>query len=139
MWTRTWTVDELNNDWLGKLAVEIDFKIIRVDLDGLAAVCPVSDKTTQPFGAWHGGMSCYLAESLASLASCLCLDSDHAAVGMSLTASHLRPTFSGDVTIEVKIRHLGKRTHVWDFRLLDQGAKEISMGTVTTAVVEKGR
>ena len=46
---------------------------------------------TQPFGLWHGGASCVLAETLASLGSYAHGRPNRIGVGVDLNATHHRP------------------------------------------------
>jgi 1,4-dihydroxy-2-naphthoyl-CoA hydrolase len=82
--------------------------------DFLRATLPVTERTVQPFGLLHGGASVALAESLGSVASMCCIDTErYMCVGQEINANHLRGVPSGStVTATARPFHLGARSHV---------------------------
>jgi len=138
VWKVPVDVQELNQRWTSALKQLIGFAIVDVSADSITAVFPVNAETRQPFGALHGGVICYCAESLASMASNMTIgDPDTMAVGMALTASHVRPSFDGDVKLTVTLRHGGRKTQLWAYELRDQKQKLLSLGTVTMALTPR--
>lgn len=76
---------------------------------------PVVEEMLQPQGILHGGMSAYLAESVASEAGNLTLDKEKEhVVGLDLTSTHLLPVALGDTirSIATPVRR-GGRVQVW--------------------------
>ena len=53
---------------------------------------------TQPYGLWHGGASCVLAETLASLGSFMYAQPERVSVGVDINATHHRSVTAGWVT-----------------------------------------
>ena len=78
-------------------------------------VTPVVEEMLQPQGILHGGMSAYLAESVASEAANLALEgaADYI-VGRDLTSTHLLPVALGDTIRSgaTSVRQ-GGRIQVW--------------------------
>ncbi|WP_303249837.1 PaaI family thioesterase [uncultured Slackia sp.] len=78
-------------------------------------VTPVVEEMLQPQGILHGGMSAYLAESVASEAANLALEgaADYI-VGLDLTSTHLLPVALGDTirSVATSVRQ-GGRIQVW--------------------------
>lgn len=78
-------------------------------------VTPVVKEMLQPQGILHGGMSAYLAESVASEAANLALEgaADYI-VGLDLTSTHLLPVALGDTirSVATSVRQ-GGRIQVW--------------------------
>lgn len=78
-------------------------------------VTPVVEEMLQPQGILHGGMSAYLAESVASEAANLALGgtADYI-VGLDLTSTHLLPVALGDTirSVATSVRQ-GGRIQVW--------------------------
>ena len=61
---------------------------------------PVNSKTKQPLGLLHGGASCVLAESTASIAAFLVVDPKmKTVVGLNLLANHLKSIKDGYVLL----------------------------------------
>ena len=64
----------------------------------IKAKMPVDERTKMPFGLLHGGASCVLAETLASLAGFLCINPDQQSlVGLEINANHIRSITEGEV------------------------------------------
>jgi len=116
----------------------LDIKAISITEDALVAEMPVNEKVKQPFGILHGGASVVLAESVGSIASALMIDMDKfAAVGLDINANHLRPVTKGKVFARCKPFHIGKTTHVWDIRIVDERDKLVCVSRLTMAIIKK--
>lgn len=106
--------------------------------DFLRGTMPVDPRTRQPFGLLHGGASVALAESLGSLAGNLCLDNEAStAVGLEISANHIRSITSGTVTGTARPLHLGRNTQVWDIRIEDEEGRLVCVSRLTLAVVAR--
>ncbi|WP_424102581.1 hotdog fold thioesterase, partial [Paraburkholderia sp.] len=57
------TLDELNATREGTLLRNLDIVFSEIGDDFVRATMPVDDRTRQPFGLLHGGMSVVLAET----------------------------------------------------------------------------
>jgi len=100
---------------------------------------PVDHRTRQPFGILHGGASVVLAETLGSVASYLCLTDPvkQRAVGLEINANHLRPVSEGWVYGKVTAVHLGRKTHLWDIKITNEGGKLVCVSRITVMIVEQ--
>jgi 1,4-dihydroxy-2-naphthoyl-CoA hydrolase len=99
---------------------------------------PVGPKTHQPAGILHGGASVLLAESAASIASIINIDNQkYAAVGLEINANHLRSKSDGIVTAVATPFHIGRKTMVWDIRIIDEQDKLICISRCTVAIIDK--
>ncbi|OAI41797.1 hypothetical protein AYO41_01515 [Verrucomicrobia bacterium SCGC AG-212-E04] len=88
-------------------------EITRYDADGTVMTMPISEKTRQPLGLFHGGMSLVLAESAASVHSCWGLDlSKFAPVGIEINGSHLSSATEGTVRATARVLRRGRSTIV---------------------------
>ena len=116
---------------VGHLGIEF----IESGPDFICATLPVDHRTIQPMGILHGGASVVLAETLGSVASFLALDSDHFAVGLQITANHLKQVRSGNVTGTVRPVHLGRTTHVWDITIETEAGDPVCVSRLTMAVM----
>jgi 1,4-dihydroxy-2-naphthoyl-CoA hydrolase len=116
----------------------LGMRITEVGADYLRATMPVNAHTHQPFGLLHGGASVALAETLGSIGSMLCLDSERfMAVGQEINANHIRGISSGTVTATARPYHLGRSSHVWHIEIRDEGERLVCVSRLTIAVVER--
>jgi 1,4-dihydroxy-2-naphthoyl-CoA hydrolase len=138
IWFAEPDLDALNRvhaqDINGHLGIEMtDF-----GADWLAGRMPVDARTRQPMGILHGGASVVLAESLASAAANLCVDSAVAyCVGQEVNANHLRAVTEGYVTGVTRPFHLGRTSQVWGIELKDANGRPTCIARLTIAVVPR--
>ncbi|USS96684.1 hotdog fold thioesterase [Serratia symbiotica] len=71
IWTRSISLDELNQRCQNRLIDHLGIKFSALTAETLEATMQVKSITHQPFGLLHGGASVALAESLGSMASWL--------------------------------------------------------------------
>jgi 1,4-dihydroxy-2-naphthoyl-CoA hydrolase len=107
-----------------------------VGADHLVARMPVDRRTLQPFGILHGGASVLLAESLVSCAATFVVPPGKMAVGMEINANHLRPVTSGWVTGTARPISLGRRSQVWEVRIVDDSDRLVCISRCTLAVID---
>jgi 1,4-dihydroxy-2-naphthoyl-CoA hydrolase len=87
---------------------------------------------TQPFGVLHGGASCVLAETLASVGACMHFGADGAgAVGIEISATHHRPASSGRVHGVATAVHLGRSVATYEVVITDDAGKRICTARMT--------
>jgi len=105
----------------------------------VVAQMPVGPRVHQPYGLLHGGASVALAETVASYAGWLNVDREtEQVVGVEINANHLRAKRDGMVTATATPIHVGRRTHVWDVRIVDEAGKAVCVSRCTLAVVPRG-
>ena len=98
----------------------------------------VDQRTRQPFGILHGGASAALAETVASLGAIANVDSEEfVAVGLEINANHLRAKSDGVVTATATPIHIGRTTHVWDIRIIDEHNRPVCVSRCTLAIRPK--
>ncbi len=111
---------------------------INVGDDFIEATMPVNKHTHQPYGLLHGGASAALAETVGSVASSLCIDTDkQICVGIEINCNHVRGKKSGIVTARAEPLHIGATTHVWDIKIRDEREKLICVSRLTVAILKK--
>ena len=134
----TCTLDTLNAMQPGSILEVLGIRFTHLDEDSLEATMPVDHRTVQPLGLLHGGASVVLAESLGSVASLLCIDSDRfSCVGLDVNANHIRAVREGVVTGRVTAIHIGRSTHVWEIRIRDEQDRLVCICRLTMAILEK--
>jgi 1,4-dihydroxy-2-naphthoyl-CoA hydrolase len=130
-------INAFQRNTIGEL---LDIRFEAVGEDFITASMVVDARTHQPFGLLHGGASVVLAESLGSTASMLCLDpARFYCVGLEINANHLRGVRSGRVTATARPVHIGRSTHVWVIRLVDDHGKPSCISRLTVAVIPLGQ
>ncbi len=90
-------------------SAHLEIEITRYDAEGMELTMPITDKTRQPLGLFHGGMSLVLAESAASMHACWGVDlSKVAPVGIEINGSHLRSARDGTVRATARVIRRGR-------------------------------
>lgn len=121
----------------------VDFlgiKFTEVGDDYLKATMPVDHRTIQPMGILHGGASCVLAETIASIGGNYCVDQNHYyCVGLDINTNHIRTAKDGIVTGVAKPIHLGKTTQVWEIKIYNPQEQLVSISRLTLAVLKKSQ
>ena len=103
--------------------------------DYITAKMPVDHRTRQPFGLLHGGASCVLAESLGSVAGQLCVDmTKQMVVGLEINANHIRGVKDGYVHGTARPVHVGRSTHVWEIKIVNDSKQLVCISRLTLAV-----
>lgn len=138
MFKRRPSLDELNQQRLGTLVDALGIQITELGEDYIRGSMPCDERTRQPFGLLHGGASVALAETLGSIAGNLCLDNERfLAVGLEISANHLRPVTRGSVQGTARAIHVGRQTQVWDIRIEDDEGRMSCISRLTLAVIPK--
>ena len=119
------------------LVARLGIELVESGPDWLRGRMPVDERTRQPFGLLHGGASVVLAESLASFASAAAIDlRQKLPVGLEINANHLRGVREGWVIGTARIVHLGRTTHVWDIRIVDEADRPVCISRCTVAIID---
>ncbi len=122
----------------GTLNESLGIEITEIGSDFVRGRMPVDARTKQHFGLLHGGASAALAETLGSIGGNLCVDPERwVAVGLEISANHLRPVTGGWVTGTARPLHLGRSTQVWDIRIEDDAGKLSCISRLTLSVIPK--
>ena len=129
-------LDHANEISAGSAIGHLGIEFTELGADYLSGRMPVDSRTRQPFGILHGGASVLLAESLVSCAATFVAAPGQACVGMEINANHLRPVTSGWVTGTARPVSLGRRTQVWEVRIVDGNDKLVCISRCTMAVID---
>lgn len=132
------TVSAINRMNSGTLAASLGIEFTEVGGAFMRARMPVDERTVQPFGLLHGGATIALAETMGSVASSALIDLERqAAVGIEINGNHLRAAKTGYVSGTVRPIHIGRRTHVWDIRVVDDGGGLVNVSRLTIMIIER--
>ena len=122
------------------LADALGITIVELTTERVVATMPVDHRTRQPYGILHGGASVALAETVASLGGTMNVDLEQFnVVGVEINANHLRAKRDGVVTGTATPIHVGRSTHVWEIRIVDEQDRPVCVSRCTLAVVPRER
>lgn len=123
-------------DTKGTLLETLGIEFLETTKERVVATMPVGPTVHQPFGLLHGGASVALAETVASYAGWLQVDPEREnVVGLEINANHLRAKRDGVVTATGTPIHIGRRTQVWEVRIVDEAGRAVCISRCTLAVV----
>jgi len=121
-------------EWFTGLRSPLDEKLgvelLEVTPTRAVGRCPVAGNT-QPFGLWHGGASCLMAESLASLAGAAEVGPHGAVTGVDINATHLRSAQTGWITGVATAIRIGGTLATYDVSLTDDSGEQICAARIT--------
>lgn len=121
-------------DWFAGLSSPLDEKLgvelLEVTPTRAVGRAPVAGNT-QPFGLWHGGASCVLAEGLASLAAAAEVGPRGAVTGVDINATHLRPAREGWITGVATAIRIGGTLATYDISLTDDAGEQVCAARIT--------
>lgn len=124
-----------NPELTSALDAKMGLELLELTADRVVGRMPVAGNT-QPFGLWHGGASCVLAETLASLGSYAHGQPDRIGVGVDLNATHHRPVRSGWVTGTATALRLGRTVAMYEVVLTDDDGQRVCTARVTCSLIE---
>lgn len=133
------TLEALNKLSRKTLAEHLGMEFTAIGDDYIEARMPVDHRTHQPLGLLHGGASLALAETLGSVAATCCIDmTTQFCVGLEINANHLKSVKEGFVKGKASPIHIGKKTQVWEIRILNETTGDlVCISRITIAVLEK--
>jgi 1,4-dihydroxy-2-naphthoyl-CoA hydrolase len=123
-----------NSRLVSALDTKMGLELLELSAERVVGRMPV-EGNTQPFGLWHGGASCVLAETLASLGSYAHGHPDRVGVGVDLNATHHRPVRSGWVTGTATALRLGRTVVSYEVVLVDDAGERLCTARVTCHLV----
>ena len=119
----------------GSLADRMGIAFTSISPERVEATMPV-DGNRQPYGLLHGGASCVLAETLASVGAALSAWPDRIAVGIEINASHHRSATEGLVRGVATPLRLGRTLSSWSVEISDEQGRRVCTARVTCALRE---
>ena len=127
-------MNELPEGWLKAMGVTITL----ATQDEVRCELTVGPEHLQGYGIVHGGVHCGLIESLASIGAALyALPRGQSVVGLENSTSFVRAVRAGAKLHAVSTPVTrGRRTQVWEARVLDEDEKVVATGRVRLLCVE---
>jgi uncharacterized protein (TIGR00369 family) len=108
--------------------------ITEASAERVVGTMPV-EGNTQPYGVLHGGASCALAESLASVGAAYGDPAGRYPVGVDLNATHHRAVRSGTVTGTATPLHQGRTTATWQVEIRDEEGRRVCTARLTCVLL----
>lgn len=137
IWKRDYTIKDFESRSQNTAVTHLDIRCEEVGTDFLKGSMPVDERTKQPLGLLHGGMSVVLAETLMSNAGNWVVDfPNEYCVGLEINANHVRSAREGRVMGIARPLHLGQSTQVWETRI-EQDSKLICVSRMTLSVLKR--
>ncbi len=125
-------INDLSKNTLGE---HIGMTFTHIEDGLLKGSVPVDNRTVQPYGVLHGGISAVLAETLGSVGSHLIAERENKrAFGIEINSQHLRPVKEGAVHGIAKIVHQGRTMHTWKIDIYNDSGKLISISKLIVAI-----
>ena len=119
---------------LGALNEKMGFELLKLTPEEVIGRMPVAGNT-QPYGLWHGGASCVLAETLASLGSFMHAQPERVSVGVDINATHHRSVTAGWVTGTATALRLGTTVASYEIVITDDAERRVCTARVTCQLV----
>ena len=121
-------------DMSGALNSKMGFELLAITPERVVGRMPVAGNT-QPYGLWHGGASCVLAETLASLGSFMHAQPERISVGVDINATHHRSVTEGWVTGTATALQLGRSVASYEVVIVDDADRRVCTARVTCQLV----
>lgn len=130
---------ELINTHLGGYNTAQGLVFVKADPDEFVAEIHVGPRHHQPYGLVHGGVYAGMIEAVCSTGATLTVMGENkSAVGLENTTSFLRAVRSGILRCSATPLFLGKRSHVWEARVVDGDGRLVATGRVRLMILESG-
>ena len=135
IWKKPVTLERLKQTGANTAISHLGIEFTQVGDDFLRARVPVDERTRQPFGILHGGVSVVLAETLGSIGAFYACPEGHNGVGLDINANHLRAATSGWVTGTARPVHIGRTTQVWQIDMVNDAGELTCVSRITMAIL----
>jgi 1,4-dihydroxy-2-naphthoyl-CoA hydrolase len=135
IWQQPVSVDILTQGSVNTATSHLGIEFLEVGPDFLRARVPVDQRTQQPYGLLHGGVSVVLAETLGSSGAYYASPAGHLAVGLDINANHLKGVKSGWVTGVARPVHRGRTTHVWQIDMHNDAGELTCVSRITMSIL----
>ena len=138
IWKKPITLAALNAHSANTAVSHLGIEFVEIGDDFVRARVPVDERTRQPYGILHGGVSVVLAETLGSMGASYACTPGHRVVGLDINANHIRAASSGWVTGTARPVHIGRTTQVWQIDMVNDAGQLTCVSRITMAVLAPG-
>ncbi len=135
IWKKPISLEACNQTSENTAVTHLGIEFTDIGDDYLRGRVPVDERTRQPFGLLHGGVSVVLAETLGSIGAFYASPEGHRGVGLDINANHLRAATSGWVTGTARPVHIGRTTQVWQIDMVNDAGEVTCVSRITMAIL----
>jgi uncharacterized protein (TIGR00369 family) len=135
IWNKSVSLAELAAIHVDTVVAYLGIEFLEVGEDFLRARVPVDQRTQQPYGLLHGGVSVLLAETLGSCGAAFSNPDGYRAVGLDINANHIKSATSGWVTGVARPVHIGRSTQVWQIDMHNDDGELTCVSRITMAIL----
>lgn len=135
IWQKPISLDLLAQGALNTAISRLGIEFTEIGDDFLRGRVPVDERTVQPYGLLHGGVSVVLAETLGSSGAYHAAPEGHRAVGLDINANHLRAAAAGWVTGTARPVHRGRTTQVWQIDMTNDAGELTCVSRLTVSIL----
>jgi 1,4-dihydroxy-2-naphthoyl-CoA hydrolase len=135
IWKKPISLEACNQTSENTAVTHLGIEFTEIGDDFLRGRVPVDERTRQPFGLLHGGVSVVLAETLGSIGAFYASPEGHRGVGLDINANHLRAATSGWVTGTARPVHIGRTTQVWAIEMVNDAGELTCVSRITMAML----
>ncbi|MCY7305931.1 MAG: hotdog fold thioesterase [Rhodoferax sp.] len=135
IWKKPVSVEILTAMHIGTAVQHLGMEFLEVGDDFIRARIPVDERTKQPYGLLHGGVSVVLAETLGSCGAASAAPPGYRCVGLDINANHIKGASSGWVTGITRPVHIGRSTQVWHIDMHNDAGELTCVSRITMAVL----
>ena len=135
IWKKPISVDILTESHRRTAPELLGMEFVEVGDDFIVARIPVDERTRQPYGLLHGGVSVVLAETLGSCGAYYSCPPEDRAVGLDINANHLKGVKSGWVRGITRAVHMGRSTQVWHIDMHNEAGELTCVSRITMAIL----
>ena len=138
MFNTDFTVGGINEFSKACMVGHIGIEFTEIGDDYLKAKMPIDHRTTQPFNVLHGGASVALAETMGSFGATMTIDNEKQfCAGLEINANHIKAAKKGFVYGTARPIHLGKKTQVWEIKILNDENELVCISRITVAIIDR--
>ncbi|WP_373778518.1 hotdog fold thioesterase [Glaesserella sp.] len=139
IWKKPTSIEQLNRLCQNSAVSHLGIEFTVQDDNRLEATVPVDNRTTQPFGLLHGGISATLAETLGSAAALLSCEENQVPVGTELNISHLKAIKQGLATGRATPLHLGRESQVWQVEIRNENNELCAVARLSVKLLNQSK
>lgn len=127
--------DTLNARIAGTLPALLGVRFVDVTLDRVVAELPMRDDLFNGSGIAHGGTLMAFADTTGAIATVINLPPGARTTTVESKTNFMAAARGGILRAEATPLHRGRRTMVWQTRILDENGRLISLTTQTQLVI----
>ena len=135
IWKKPITLEHCTASSENTAVSRLGIEFTEIGDDYLMGRVPVDERTCQPFGLLHGGVSVVLAETLGFTGALYASPEGHRGLGLDINANHLRAVTCGWVTGTARALHIGRTTQVWQVNMVNDAGELTCVSRITIAIL----